>query len=218
MNNINSEFVVDYIQGLYKDNKKSLFIEELRTYGEENRVPIIHREVAELLKTIIKIYKPKKILEIGTAIGYSSIFFMHYCPEDAQIVSLEKSEEMFNEACKNIKKYGYDKQIKVILGDALDSLEEIDDKYDMVFIDAAKGQYLNFYEKVKPLLADRALIVSDNILYKGMVASDDLLVKRKKTLVNRIRQYLDVLLKEPDLSTSIVPVGDGLAISYKEDK
>ena len=140
---------------------------------------------------------------------------MHYCPEDAQIVSLEKSEEMFNEACKNIKKYGYDKQIKVILGDALDSLEEIDDKYDMVFIDAAKGKYPFFLKEALRMLNQNGVILADNILYKGYVMSD-YNKHKQRTAVRNLREYIHDVTENPNLETEILEVGDGLAITKRK--
>ncbi|MDO4778645.1 MAG: O-methyltransferase [Tissierellia bacterium] len=219
MNNIGNEIVTEYIDGLYKSNGKSKFIEELRDYGEEKNIPIIRRDVQEFIKTIIRIYKPKKILEIGTAIGFSSILFAKYTDDDADITTLEINEDMYNIAQNNIQKYGFENKIKVVLGDALETMKKLDGKdYDMVFIDAAKGQYIQYLNLVLPILSEKAIILSDNILYKGMIADENLVTKRNKTIVKRIRKYLDLLLNSDDIHTSILPIGDGLAISYKEDK
>lgn len=216
MNNILNESVNNYINEIYLKHKKSNFIEELRIYGEENSVPIIHRDVAEFIKIILKIYRPKNILEIGTAIGFSSIYFANY--SEANIITLEINEDMYNIAQENISKYGFKDRITVILGDALETLPHlINNKYDLVFIDAAKGQYIKFFELVKPLLNEKAVILSDNVLYKGMIANDELVFRRNKTIVSRIRKYLDNLLEEKGLYTSVLSIGDGLAISYKED-
>ncbi len=215
MSRINNDKVVDYLHSLY-DGKDETYIEEIRQYGEENQVPIVQREVGELLKTIIKIYKPKKILEIGTAIGYSSILMASASSDETIIKTIEIREEMKEIADSNIKNNGLDDRIEVLLGDAALVLDDMDGKFDMVFIDAAKGQYIKYLKKVMPLLEDEAIIVSDNILYKAMIADDSLVVRRKKTIVTRIRKYLDILTSTENLTTSVIPIGDGVAITYKE--
>ncbi len=215
MAKINNEKVVDYLHILY-DGKDPDYLEELRQYGEENKVPIVHREVGELMKTMIKIYKPKRILEIGTAIGYSSILMASVSSEDVVIKTIEIREDMKEIADANIEKYGFDKNIEVLLGDAAVVLDQLDEKFDMVFIDAAKGQYIKYLEKALPLMEEEALIISDNILYKAMIADDSLVVRRKKTIVTRIRRYLDILTSTENLTTSVIPIGDGVAITYKE--
>lgn len=215
MNEINNEKIVKYINDIYINNKVSEDVEKLRTYGEDNNIPIIHREVQEFIKTILKIYKPKKILEIGTAIGFSSIFFASNTPE-ASITTIELSDDMVEIASKNIIDYGFDDRIEILKGNALEIIPQLTDKYDFVFIDAAKGQYIKFFELIEDKLSDKAVIISDNILFRGMVGDDDLVKRRKITIVKRLRKYLDLLVKKQDYTTSILQIGDGVALTVKE--
>ena len=214
-NNITNTKVTQYIRDLYRPWEKEE-IKRIREYGVENNIPIIQEEVVEFLKTLLKIYQPKRILEIGTAIGYSSIIMAESLSKDVEIISLEISKDMVEIAEKNIRKLNY-KNIKIIQGDALETIEGLNGQFDFVFIDAAKGQYLNFFDKIFPLLSEKAVILSDNILYKGMIADDSLVVRRQKTIVRRIRKYLIMLTSTKGLTTSVLPLGDGVALTFKEE-
>lgn len=216
MNNINNEKIVDFINDLYIDNEISKDLEALRQEGQEKNVPIIHREVGEFIKAILKIKKAENILEIGSAIGFSSIFFAS-CTKDSKITTIEIDEEMAKIARGNIIKYGYEDRIKLIEADALEAIPKLEDKYDFVFIDAAKGQYINFFNLVEDKLQPGAIIISDNILFRGMVGDDDLVKRRKITIVKRLRQYLDDLLKNKSYTSSFLQIGDGIALTIKED-
>ncbi|MDO5026258.1 MAG: O-methyltransferase [Tissierellia bacterium] len=217
MNEINNEKIVDFINNIYIKNKVSEELEDLRIYGQDHNIPIIHREVAEFIKSILVLKKPKKILEIGTAIGYSSIFFANYAL-DAQITTIEINEEMCKIARENIKKFGFEDRITLLEGDALDLIGSLEDKFDFVFIDAAKGQYIKFFELIEEKLDDKAVIISDNILFRGMVGDDDLVKRRKITIVKRLRKYLDMLVANENYTSSILQIGDGLALTIKEAK
>lgn len=216
MSNIVYDVVEDYIRETLEQNTGQ--IREMELYAEENSVPIIHKEVAELLKVILKIHRPKRILEIGCAIGYSSILFSSILDNDVEIITTERNPVMLEKAVENIKKAGLEDKIKILVGDAQETLKDIDGEFDMIFIDAAKGQYKMFFDKVIDKLKVDGLVISDNILYKGMIASDDLVVRRKKTIVKRMRDYLDYICQSDYLDTSIIPIGDGLAISYKKSE
>lgn len=213
MSNIVNDLVEDYIRKTLKMNNGLL--EEMEIYAEDNSVPIIHKEVSELLKVILKIHKPKRILEIGCAIGYSSIFFADVLNNDVEIITTERNPIMLEKAYENIKKAGLSDKIKILVGDAEETLKDIDGDFDMVFIDAAKGQYKLFFDIVFDKVKNGGIVISDNILYKGMIASDEFVVKRKKTIVKRMRDYLDYICHQEFLDTSIIPIGDGVAISYK---
>lgn len=217
MNEINNDKIVDFINNIYIKNKVSEDLEDLRTYGERNNIPIIHREVAEFIKTVLLIFKPKRILEIGTAIGYSSIFFASNSP-NSEVTTIEINEDMSKIAKKNIVDYGLENRINLIEADALEALPELEGKFDMVFIDAAKGQYIKFFELIEDKLDDRAIIISDNILFRGMVGDNDLVKRRKITIVKRLRNYLDMLVAKEGYTTSILQIGDGLALTVKEAK
>lgn len=188
---------------------------ELEQYAAEHHVPIIRPETASLLIVLGRLVKPVRILEIGTAIGYSSILLSGILAKGGRIDTIERSDEMVIKAHENIKKAGLADTIAVIAGDAAEVLRCLDKKYDMIFMDAAKGQYPEFLPECLRMLKNGGLLVSDNVLYKGMVASDELVVRRKKTIVNRMRTFLDSICSDPTLDTTILPVGDGVALSYK---
>lgn len=214
MSNIVNDLVEDYIRNILKENKSLIL--EMEEYAKENSVPIIHKEVAELLRFILDIHKPKRILEIGCAIGYSSIFFATVLGGDVEIITTERNPVMLEKAYENIEKAGLKDKIKILVGDAAQTLKDLDREFDMIFIDAAKGQYKMFYDMVTPQLKKGGIVISDNILYKGMIASDDFVVRRKRTIVKRMREYLDYICSLEDVDTSILPVGDGVALSYKK--
>ena len=215
MGNINREYIEKYIRELIPENKGLL--KEIEKYAYENNVPVVHPEVAQLLKVLIKIGKPNRILEVGTAIGYSALV-MASCKEDIEIITVERREDMIEIAQENIEKCGFHNKIKIVKGDAQDVLGDIEGKFDFIFLDAAKGHYKEFYLNLIKNLNKGGIIVSDNILFKGMVATDELVIRRKKTIVKRMRDYLDYISNNESLETSIIPIGDGVAISYvKED-
>lgn len=215
MSNINESSVEEYIRNLIPSSDN--FLLELEKYAEINHVPIIHPEVAQLIKVLLNIAKPKKILEIGTAIGYSALVMASAIEKHGKIISIEKREDMINIAEKNITDNGYSNIIQIIKGEAEEILPNINDKFDFIFIDAAKGQYMEFFPHCLRNLVDGGIILSDNVLYKGMVASDELVMRRKKTIVKRMRNYLDYITSNKDLVSSVIPIGDGVAITYKKE-
>jgi len=209
MSHINNEYVSSFINFLSED----MDYLELREYADANNVPIMKTETKEFLKTLVSISKPKSILEIGTAIGYSSLVFSKY--SDADITTIELSSEMANIAKDNFKRYG--KTINLINDDAEKALTTLNQGFDFVFIDANKSNYKFYFDYVdKYLLNKGGIIVADNILFRGEVCNDDLIEKRKITIVKRLRNFLAYITKREDYKTSIVPIGDGLSISYKE--
>lgn len=216
MSNIVNELVEEYIRITLKESKP--FLKELEEYANENLVPIVHKEVAEFLKVLLKIHRPKKILEVGCAIGYSSMLFADSLNKDCEIITIERNEEMIKRANENIKKFKFDENIKILEGDAEILLKDVKGPFDMIFLDAAKGQYKLFYDLVIDKLKIGGVLVSDNILYKGMIANDKYVVRRKKTIVKRMRDYLSYISNCDYLDTSLMPIGDGLAVSYKNNK
>ena len=214
MSNIVNDKVENYIRETLKPSQGLL--RDLELYAEENSVPIIHKEVADLLRVILKLKRPKKILELGCAIGYSSLFFADVLDGDVEIVTTERNPIMLERAQDNIKKAGMEDRIKILVGDAEEPLKDLEGTFDMIFIDAAKGHYKMFFDMLIGKLNHGGIVISDNILYKGMIASDDYVVRRKKTIVKRMRTYLDYICDLEGISTSLIPIGDGLAISYKE--
>lgn len=214
MSNIVNDLVEEYIRNTLKENDSLIL--EMEEYARENSVPIIHKEVAELLRFILDVHRPKRILEIGCAIGYSSIFFATVLGGDVEIITTERNPVMLEKAYENIEKAGFKDKIRILEGDATETLKDLDGEFDMIFIDAAKGQYKMFYDMVTPRLKKGGIVVSDNILYKGMIASDEFVVRRKRTIVKRMRDYLDYICSLEGVDTSILPVGDGLALTYKK--
>lgn len=214
MINIVNPVVEDYIRVTLKENQG--LIKELEEYASENDVPIIHKEVAELMRVLLNISKPKRILELGCAIGYSSILFTSILEGDVEVITTERNPRMLERAKDNIKRAGYENNITILEGDALETLKNVDGEFDMIFIDAAKGHYKVFFDMLIDKLKDGGLIVSDNILYKGMIASDEYVIRRKKTIVKRMRDYLDYICDLDYIDTSILPIGDGVALSYKK--
>lgn len=211
---VSIDYINNYIRKTIRKNGGMLaFLED---FAKKNHIPIVQPEVAAFLKVITLTLKPKKVLEIGTAIGYSSILISTVLPSDGKIDTIDRYELMFERAKDNIKKAGLENTINVIFGDASEILKTLDNGYDMIFLDAAKGQYPEFLPQCLRLLKNGGILVSDNVLYKGMIANDELVIRRKKTIVTRLRSYLDSICNNSQLETSIVPIGDGVALSYKK--
>ena len=172
-------------------------------------------ESKEFLKSLLAIKRPKSILEIGTAIGYSSLVFDKY--SDAKITTIELSEDMAHIAQENFNKYNVD--INLINDDAEKALTKLNQGFDFVFIDANKSNYKFYFDYIdKNLLNNGGVIVADNILFRGEVCNDDLVEKRKITIVKRLRNFLAYITRRDDYQTSIIPIGDGISVSVKEDK
>lgn len=207
------EYITEYIRKTIK--RKNGLLGELEEYALLNHVPIIQPEVANLVTVLGRTHKPARILEIGTAIGYSAILFAEILEPGGRIDTIERYDKMIELARDNIKKAGLEDTISVIAGDATEVLKCLDREYDLIFLDAAKGQYPEFLPDCLRMLRKGGLLVSDNVLYKGMTANDELVVRRKKTIVKRMRDYLEKICSDESLDTCIIPIGDGVAVSYK---
>ena len=202
------ERMVTYINSL--DTGSGQFL------AKKDRVPIIRREMQSFLKVLLQIKKPTKILEVGTAVGFSALLMAKYTPEDTRIVTIEKYEKRIPVAKANFQAAGMDHRITLLEGDALEILREMEDSFDFIFMDAAKGQYIHFYPEVMRLLAPEGILVSDNVLQEGdLIESHFAVERRNRTIYKRMREYLYVLKHDERLETSILPVGDGAAVSYK---
>ncbi len=215
MGNINKSYIEDYIRGLLAGNDD--FMSSLEEYAEVNSVPIVHPEVAQLLKVLVRMNKPSRLLEVGTAIGYSSLI-MASCMDGGEIITIERSSDMIKLAKENISKTRFKNNIKIIEGDAEEVLKNLEGKFDFIFLDAAKGHYKDFFSIFIDALNPGGVVVSDNILFKGMIATDDLVIRRKKTIVKRMRDYLSFISNHESLETTVIPIGDGVAISYKKEE
>lgn len=190
-------------------------IEEIKKKALEDHIPIIMDDTLEVVGKILEKIKPKKILEIGTAVGYSAIKFSEYLNENGYIDTIERDEERVKEAKQNIKDLGLDEKIHIFEGDALEILPTLAGPYDVVFIDAAKGKYPIFLSEALRMLANNGIIIADNILYKGYVMSD-YNKHKQRTAVRGLREFLKNLNENENLTTEIIEVGDGLAISRKK--
>lgn len=193
-------------------NKEEL--QKIKEYALERHIPIIMDDTLEVIDEILTKKKPEKILEIGTAVGYSAICFSEYLVQGGRIDTIERDEQRVLEAKENIKKVGVEEKIKIYEGDAVEILPTLNEQYDVVFIDAAKGKYPFFLEQALRMLKPDGVILADNILYKGYVMSD-YNKHKQRTAVTHLRQYIKEITENPDLETTILEVGDGLAISKR---
>lgn len=211
MDNINREYIDTYINGLIPDENEKL--EAFRKQCEDRELPIIHKEVGQFIKMAIKQQNARNIIEVGCNVGYSSIFMSHVMNNEGKVVTMERSEKFYQEALNNIKSFGLEKNIDVHFGDAVEILDNIGGTFDIAFIDAAKSYYKIFFDKCCQKMKSGGIILSDNVLYQGMIATDDLVVRRKKTLVRNLRNYLEYISHDDRYITSVLPLGDGLAVT-----
>lgn len=206
-----------YINSLDKGNTPLLdTIEEeaIKAY-----VPIIRKEMQSFLKVLLAIKQPKKILEVGTAIGFSAILMGEYTNKDCKITTIEKYEKRIPIAKENFIRAGMQDKITLLEGDALEVMSELTEQYDMIFMDAAKGQYINFLPQVRRLLQNGGMLISDNVLQDGdVIESRFAVTRRNRTIHSRMREYLYELTHSKDLETTILPIGDGVTISVLQRK
>lgn len=207
------DYIVEYIRNTIKEDDGILM--ELREFAASNGIPVIQPETAKLLLVLGLAVKPLRILEAGTAIGYSSILLSKTLRNGGVVDTIENDCKMLDMARHNIRMAGCQDRINSIAGDIAEVLRCLDKKYDFILLDAAKGQYIELLPDCIRLLENGGLLVSDNVLFKGMVANDKLVIRRKKTIVKNLREYLDNICNNPALETSILPVGDGVAVSVR---
>ena len=187
---------------------------EMERYAEANNVPIIELDSIKFIMKYIKMNNVKKVLEIGTAIGYSAIL-MANATDDVEITTIEKDEKRYREAVKNVNNCGLDKRIEIVYNDALE-VNLSGRKFDLIFIDAAKGQYIKFFEKYSKNLKKNGVIVSDNLDFHGLVEQEERIAsKNLRQLVNKIRNYIDFLKNNTEFKTDFYNIGDGIGISYR---
>lgn len=184
----------------------------------EDGVPIVRRETREWMKTMLLIRKPRRILEVGTAVGFSAIYMSQFLPEDGHITTIEKWEPRIRKAKENFKRAGVEGRITLLEGDAAAVLKRLEESFDLVFMDAAKGQYIHFLPDVIRLLEKDGILISDNVLQDGEILDSKYIVdRRNRTIHSRMREYLYVLKNHERLTTSILPLGDGVALSVVRD-
>lgn len=196
----------------YHDNP----IEALRTFAEEYAVPIVDRLTLDLIKQLIRMNNVKNILEIGTAIGYSAMQFASI-DKDIHVTTIERDEDMILYAKDNIRQFGFDNQITLVEGNALEQFNHVNNNvYDMIFIDAAKAQSKKFFEIYTPLLKDRGLVITDNVLYHGFVSDIGIVRSRNvRQMVKKVQEYNEWLIQQSGYTTNFLNIDDGLAISIK---
>ena len=187
-------------------------LEKIKQKALDEHIPIIMDDTLEVVDKILREIKPKKILEIGTAVGYSAMCFSEYLQEGGKIDTIERDEERIAEARINIEKVGVEDKINIYEGDAVEILPTLNEKYDVVFIDAAKGKYPFFLKQALRMINKNGVILADNILYKGYVMSD-YNKHKQRTAVRNLREYIKEVTENPNIQTEILEVGDGLAIS-----
>jgi len=208
------ERMVAFINSFDKGN--SLYLDELEKEALATDVPIVRKDMQQFLKFLMKMHQPKKIIEVGTAIGFSALLMSEYAPKDCKIITIEKYEKRIPIAKENFLKNGKADQITLLEGDAAEILKELQEPVDFIFMDAAKGQYINFLPDILRLLNPGGLLVSDNVLQDGdIIESRFAVTRRNRTIHSRMREYLYALTHHEELETCILPVGDGVTVSVK---
>lgn len=198
------------------DTGNTPFLNEIEKEAKETNVPIIRTQVQSLLKLLLAMRKPATILEVGCAIGFSALLMSEYGPEDCHITTIEKYEKRIPVARENFRRAGKEERITLLEGDAVEILQKMTGAYDMIFMDAAKGQYIHFLPDVLRLLAPGGILLSDNVLQDGDILESRFAVtRRNRTIHSRMREYLYELKHHPQLETVILPVGDGVTLSVK---
>ena len=212
--NINYKHIVNFLNDTLP--KGEGILGELEEYALLHSTPIIQKEVRGLLNSILEYKKCNRILEIGSAIGYSAIFFAMHLPPQGELITLEKDEDYISRAKLNFEKSGLSHKITMIEGDAEESVKNLSGKFDLVFIDANKSKYKQYFDTLLPLVNKGGMIICDNILYKGMVSDGEYLSRKQATIVNALREFLPYIANHKGVATSIIPIGDGLTISVKK--
>ena len=211
------ERFVTYINSLNTGNTP--FLEELEKKAKADYVPIIRREMQSLLKLLLAMKRPVRILEVGTAVGFSALLMAEYNPVDCEITTIENYEKRIPIAKENFTKAGRDQMITLLEGDAAEVLKTLQEPYDFIFMDAAKGQYIHFFDDVLRLLAEGGILVSDNVLQDGdIIESHYAVTRRNRTIHKRMREYLYELTHNENLTTAVLPVGDGVTVSVKKEQ
>lgn len=213
MSKITYDYMEDYIRGLIPNRDGRL--KEIEDFARKNGVPIVQKETGVFLEFMTSMKKPKRILELGTAVGFSSILMYEAAGTEPEIITIERDEKMIELATSNLEKFDLSHKIKIEKGDCLEILEKLNEPFDLIFMDAGKGHYNHFLPHCLRLLNQEGIIVADNVLFRGMVASQELVKRRKITIVKRMRTYLDMVTQDEKLITSVIPMGDGIAVTKR---
>lgn len=211
------ERIVTFINSMETENSEIL--EAIESEALSTYVPIIRKEMQSFLKVLLTIQKPMRILEVGTAVGFSALLMSEYAPAGCEITTIENYEKRIPIARNNFKRAGKESQITLLEGDAMEVLPMLDEPYDFIFMDAAKGQYIHYMPEVMRLLKTGGTLVSDNVMQDGNIIGSRFAVERRdRTIHSRMREYLYELKHHEELLTSIIPLGDGVAVSVKLNK
>ena len=208
------ERLVTYINSL--DTGNTAMLDQIEREATADYVPIIRKEMQSFLKFLLAMKKPARILEVGTAVGFSAILMAEYDPVPCQITTIENYEKRIPIARENFKRAGKEAQIALLEGDAAEVLKTLEGPYDVIFMDAAKGQYIHFLPEILRLLAKDGVLVSDNVLQDGdVIESRFAVTRRNRTIHKRMREYLYTLTHSEELVTAVLPVGDGITLSTR---
>ena len=211
------ERIVTFINSL--DTENSRILEEIEKEAHASDVPVIRREMQSFLKVLLMLQKPMRILEVGTAVGFSALLMSECAPEGCRITTIENYDKRIPIARENFRRAEKEDQITLIEGDALEVMRKLDGPYDFIFMDAAKGQYIHYLPDAMRLLGEGGVLVSDNVMQDGDVIQSRFAVERRnRTIHARMREYLYELKHNEELTTSIIPLGDGVAVSVKKGK
>lgn len=210
------ERIVDYIRSL--ETRNSEILEMIEQEALKERVPIIRKEMQSFLKVLLLLKRPERILEIGAAVGFSSLLMSEYAGNGCRIDTIENYEKRIQKAEENIKRAGKEEQIHLLKGDAMEILKTLEEPYDMIFVDAAKAQYIAYFTEVMRLLNKDGMLISDNVLQDGGIMESRFAVERRdRTIHSRMREYLYLLKHDERLETAVVPIGDGASVSVKKE-
>lgn len=213
MSGITYDYMEEYLRKLIGENSGKL--KEMENFAKVNGVPIVQKETGRFLEFMVNMKRPLKILELGTAIGYSSILMYEASKTNPDIITIERDEKMIKLAKINFEKFNLQDKIKIKEGDCLEILQGLNEEFDLIFMDAGKGHYNHFLPHCLRLLKEDGIIIADNVLFRGMVPSQELVKRRKITIVKRMRTYLDMVSNDENLITSVIPMGDGIAITKR---
>ena len=211
---MDQERITQYIHSL--DQGHGAFCDQIAKAARADRVPIIRKETANFLQAMVAATRPKRILEVGTAVGYSALLMAQVMPEETDIITIEKYEPRIPVARRHFAEAGLSDRITLLEGDAGEILKKLDGSFDFIFMDAAKGQYIHWLPDILRLLSTGGVLFSDNVLQDGDIIESRFAVERRnRTIHARMREYLYTLTHMPELQTSVVPIGDGVALSVK---
>lgn len=212
---ITDERFVAYINSL--DAGNPAYLDELEAYAIQTQVPIIRKEMQSFMRTMLLMNKPKRILEVGTAIGFSALLMSEFMPQDGHITTIENYEKRIPIARANFQKYGKEERITLLEGDAAEVLKTLEGPYDFIFMDAAKGQYIHYLPQIMRILTPGGVLISDNVMQDGdIIESKYAVTRRDRTIHRRMREYLYTLTHHEELQTSILTLGDGVAVSVRK--